>query len=71
MIFYFNNDSNDLLHNMEDVFLSSSFASKAHGLYVYKDNFRNCVSIFICRANIDSNWITQSNVYLAPKDETK
>jgi hypothetical protein len=66
MICWFNNDSNDVLHNTMNVFLTSSFASKAHGLYVHKENFRNSVSLFLSRSNTSSNWIIQPNVYLKP-----
>jgi hypothetical protein len=67
MICWFNNNSNDVFQNTMTVFLISSFASKAHGLYVHKENFRNSISLFLSRSNTNSNWINQSDAYLAPK----
>jgi len=73
MICYFNGNGNDILNSVTNVFLTSSFASKAHGYYFFKNSFRRNMALYIARGRdvIETSWINQSDIYLAPKDNDK
>jgi hypothetical protein len=71
---FFTSDSNDMFHSVQGAYLTSSTSSchfgssKGLGTYMYKDNFRRCISLFCVRSIPKHNWINSSNVYIADKE---
>lgn len=67
MIYWFENNNNNIGKNSQDVFLLSSQSSVNHGLRIEKANLRNGMSLFIGRRLISSSYITREDVYKAIK----
>ncbi len=74
---FFNNDSNNIFTSLQGAYLTSSTSScsykhdgkiKGLGTYMYKDNFRRCISLFCVRSIPKHTWINSNNVYIADKE---
>jgi hypothetical protein len=67
---FFNNHSNDIMHSTQYSYLQSSTTwgvpgyIKGLGTYMYKDNFRSCISLFSTRSLVKSTWLNSNNVYM-------
>ncbi len=68
MICWFENLNNTVQTIQFQVYLMSSKSSQAHGYYLDGGNFRKNIAIYIARGRdvVDTSWINQSDVYLAP-----
>jgi len=73
MICWFENLNNSVHTIQCQVYFMSSKSSQAHGYYLDEKTFRRNISIYIARGRdvIETSWINQSDVYLAPKDNDK
>ncbi len=71
MICWFENLNNTVQTIQVQVYFMSSKSSQAHGYYLYDINFRKNIAIYIARGRdvIETSWINQSDVYLAPDKE--
>lgn len=75
MIFYFNNNGNDIQHGTQDCYLLSSRSCPRAGIglmgqagaYVYVDNIRESICLFVVKSLIKSNWINSNDIYMAFK----
>lgn len=67
---FFSNDSNDVLHSAQGVYLTSStsptkqLALKGIGHYLYIDNFRLAIALFGARSLSKNTWVNNSDRYL-------
>ena len=67
---FFSNDSNDVLHSAQGVYLTSStsptkqLALKGIGHYLYIDNFRLTIALFGARSLSKNTWINNSDRYI-------
>lgn len=65
MLFWFENNNNNIGKSIQDVFLVSSFSSVKHGLQVLPYNFRRTISLYSCRRMSESSHINREDVYLS------
>lgn len=71
---FFTSDSNNMFKSLQGAYLTSSTSSgpfgssKGLGTYMYKDNFRSCISLFCVRSIPKHTWINSNNVYIADKE---
>jgi hypothetical protein len=67
---FFSNDSNDVLHSAQGVYMTSStsptkqYATKGIGHYLYVDNFRLAIALHSTRALVKSTWVNNNDVYI-------
>jgi hypothetical protein len=64
---YFINDSNNIYANIQGVYLMSSKITRhIRTIPIYKENIKQCLSLFSARKVIKSNWINQKDEYQEP-----
>ena len=76
MICYFNNNGNVIQHGMQDCYLLSLRSCPKAGLglmgqagaYVYEDNIRESVCLFVVKSLIKSKWINSNDVYIGNEE---
>jgi hypothetical protein len=67
---FFSNDSNDVCHTLQGVYITSStsptkqLAIKGIGHYLYTDNFRLAIALFGARVLSKPTWINNSDRYI-------
>lgn len=67
---YFINDSNNIYANAQGVYLLSSKVTRhIRTIPIYKENIKQCLSLFSARKVIKSNWINQKDEYLEPNQK--
>ncbi len=72
MIFWLENDSNNVMSGKSYVFLMSTISSRNSGLYLDKDVFRMSLAIYITRRMFTNHsWDIHDDVYLAPFEDNK
>ncbi len=66
MIFWFENNSNNVGENTQLVFLLSNKSAGNHGLTVIHDNFRYAITLFNSRRLFSNHsWVIHDDVYLS------
>lgn len=76
MICYFNNNGNDIQHGMQDCYLLSLRSCPRAGIglmgqagvYVYVDNIRESVCLFVVKSLIKATWINSNDAYIGKED---
>ena len=76
MICYFNNNGNDIQHGMQDCYLLSLRSCPRAGIglmgqagvYVYADNIRESVCLFVVKSLIKATWINSNDAYIGKED---
>ncbi len=74
MICWFENMNNTIQTIQSSVYFMSSKSSQAHGYYLDEISFRRNMAVYIARGReiVNTTWVNQSDVYLAPnKDNVK
>ena len=64
MLFWFENNSNNVGESTQKVFLVSSTSVGKHGLPVLPLNFKESLILYVIRRINDSNYINREDVYL-------
>ena len=69
MMCWFENHSNNVMCNIDYVFLMSTISSRHSGMYLDKENFRLGMALYIARDRfvIKKTWINDADIYLKPK----
>jgi hypothetical protein len=66
MVYWFENNNNNIGKNIQDVFLLSGVSSVNHGLYVEPFNIRRSVCLYMSRRLVSTaSFINRDDVYLA------
>jgi hypothetical protein len=63
MLYWFENNNNNIGKNLQNIYLLSSISSVNHGLKVLEPNFRRAVALYTMRKVIESNFISREDVY--------
>ena len=71
MICWFENNSNNLQHSTNFVYLLSTKSSRGCGLYITPLNFRECLAIFTTRIVEKQNWINDQDRYRLPNKDIR
>jgi len=71
MICWFENSNNNIQVIQFQVYLMSCKSTQAHGYYIDENTFRQNIAVYIARGRdvINTSWVNQSDVYLAPCKE--
>ncbi len=64
MLFWFENNCNNVGESTQKVFLVSSTSAGKHGLPILPLNFKESVALYVIRRINDSNYINREDVYL-------
>jgi len=67
---FFTSIANSPMHNQMSFIASSTSPGhmsrgeiQGNGVYMYKDNLRPCIVLFMIRSVVKTNWINKDNVY--------
>jgi hypothetical protein len=68
MICWFENHSNNVMCNIDYVFLMSTISSRHSGMYLQKENFRLGLALYVSRDRVivKNNWVNDADQYFKP-----